>query len=140
MGSLETCCKIYVALPHMYKTLNVQNLECTKMSLQILNIQSLQIQNLECKTSRMYKHLNVQKLECTNLICTKPWMYKSHLYKTLNAQISFVQSLEYNFCLKIHFLKLATYPGIHAIAACPVEPKKSVWLHLVSRPTKHNQT
>ena len=50
----------------------VQNLECTKMALQILNIQSLNIQNLECTTPWMYKNLNVQQLECTNLICTKP--------------------------------------------------------------------
>ena len=50
----------------------VQILDCTKMALQFLNIQGLNIQNLEYTTPWMYKNLNAQKLECTNLISKKP--------------------------------------------------------------------
>ena len=94
---------LYKKVGFMGAPSNVQNIVCTKMALQLLNIQSLNIQNLECTTPWMYKHLNVQKLECTNLICTKPWMYKSHLYKALNEQIS---------KLVFFYMKYVTYPDI----------------------------
>ena len=53
---------------------------------------------------------------------------QSRTYKHLNVQISFVQSLEFaNFEIGIFlYMKYVTYPGILAVAACPVEPTNSV--------------
>ena len=59
-------------------------------------------------------------------------MYKSHLYKALNVQIKETNVFGY--------FKHANYLGMHAIAACPVEPTKSVGLRLFSWHTKHNPT
>ena len=90
----------------MYKN-RLTKLEYTKLEYtKTWMYNSLNIHNLERTKPWMYKTLNLQKLECTNLTCTLTWMYKTHLYKDLNIQNSFIQSLE---CTKWVFLLPSSY-------------------------------
>ena len=81
------------------------------MALQIINIQTLNKENLECTTPRMYKHLNVQNLECANFICTQPWMYrfkKQALRQTRKLRWFYSSLIELQFNTKVQIVKVQT--------------------------------
>ena len=60
----------YTELPHLYKTLNVQQVMYNTLDVQQMNIQHLEYTTHEYTTTWMYNTLNIQHLEWTTLECT----------------------------------------------------------------------
>jgi hypothetical protein len=59
-------------LPHLYKTLNVQQVMYNTLDIQHMNIQHLEYTTHEHTTTWIHNTLNIQHLECTTLECTTP--------------------------------------------------------------------
>ena len=68
-------------LPHLYKTLNVQQVMYNTLDVQQMNIQHLEYTTHEYTTTWMYNTLNIQHLECTTLECTTQTLFCFYFIK-----------------------------------------------------------